>query len=184
MHAISVCPVCNQPGSFDGLCPNCGQKTGNPRRDPLSAKLVAAIQSRVEREWHQASRIHPQLSLPLQQFTEKVLQIAERHSSAIGTQSVSREQTVFQLLDNLKWVDLFLATACAAGDGPAWESFRRQYQPVIQAAAIKTSKSSSEASELSVTLLTDLFLPNSGSGESKIGHYHGLGSLEGWIKVV
>jgi len=185
MHASSVCPVCNQAGSFDELCPNCGQKTGNPQPDPLSAKLVAAIQSRVEREWHQASRIHPQLSLPLQHFTEKILQIAERHGSAIAAQSVSRQQAVSQLLDNLKWADLFLATACAAGDGPAWESFRRQYQLVIQAAALKTSKSSSEASELSVTLLTDLFLPHhSGSGENKIGQYHGLGSLEGWIKVV
>jgi len=148
-------------------------------------ELVAPIRVRVEREWHIASRTHSQVTLPLQQFAEKVVRVAEKHVSSLATGDVSQEQTVLQLLDNLKWSDLFLTTACAAGDSAAWEVFRRQYRSVIHSAALKTSTSASEAAELSDTLLTDLFLPHeSGHGESKIAQYHGLGSLEGWIKVV
>jgi len=148
-------------------------------------ELVAPIRVRVEREWHIASRTHSQVTLPLQQFAEKVVRVAEKHVSSLATGDVSQEQTVLQLLDNLKWSDLFLTTACAAGDSAAWEVFRRQYRSVIRSAALKTSTNASEAAELSDTLLTDLFLPHeSGHGESKIAQYHGLGSLEGWIKVV
>ena len=132
-----------------------------------------------------ASRTHSQVTLPLQQFAEKVLQVAEKHVSSLATADVPQQETVLHLLDNLKWSDLFLTTACAAGDSAAWEVFRRQYRSVIHSAALKTSTSASEAAELSDTLLTDLFLPHeSGRGESKIAQYHGLGSLEGWIKVV
>ena len=149
------------------------------------SELVTPIQTRVEREWHIASRTHSQVTLPLQQFAEKVLRVAEKHVSSLATEDVSQKQTVLRLLDNLKWSDLFLTTACAAGDSAAWEVFRRQFQSVIHSAALKTSTNASEAAELSDTLLTDLFLPHeSGCGESKISQYHGLGSLEGWIKVV
>ena len=148
------------------------------------SELVASMQARVETEWHVASRTYSQVTLPLQQFAKKVLLVAEKHVSRLATED-AQEQAVLQLFDNLRWSDLFLTTACAAGDSAAWEVFRRQYRSVIQIAALKASASASEAAELSDTLLTDLFLPHeSGRGESKIAQYHGLGSLEGWIKVV
>ena len=179
-----MCPACNLPGAVDEICPNCGRNTALPWPSLLMSELVTPIQARVEREWHIASRTHSQVTLPLQQFAEKVLRVAEKHVSILATED-AQEQTVLQLLDNLKWSDLFLTTACAAGDSAAWEVFRRQYRSVIHSAALKTSTSASEAAELSDTLLTDLFLPHeSGRGESKIAQYHGLGSLEGWIKVV
>jgi len=180
-----MCPACNLPGAVDEICPNCGRNTALPWPNLLLSERVTPIQTRVEREWHIASRTHSQVTLPLQQFAEKVLRVAEKHVSTLATEDVSQKQTVLQLLDNLKWSDLFLTTACAAGDSAAWEVFRRQYRSVIHSAALKTSTSASEAAELSDTLLTDLFLPHeSGRGESKIAQYHGLGSLEGWIKVV
>ena len=185
MHASSMCPACNLPRAVDEVCPNCGRDTALPRHSLLMPELVAPIRVRVEREWHIASRTHSQVTLPPQQFAEKVVRVAEKHVSSLATGDVSQEQTVLQLLDNLKWSDLFLTTACAAGDSAAWEVFRTQYRSVIHSAALKTSTSASEAAELSDTLLTDLFLPHeSGHGESKIAQYHGLGSLEGWIKVV
>jgi RNA polymerase sigma-70 factor len=148
-------------------------------------ELVAPIQARVETEWHVASRTYSQVTLPLQQFAEKVVRVVEKQVASLSRGEVSQEETVQQLIDTLKWSDLFLTTACAAGDSAAWEVFRRQYRSVIQTAALKASTSASEAAELSDTLLTDLFLPHeSGRGESKIAQYHGLGSLEGWIKVV
>ena len=185
MCASSLCPACNLPGAVNEVCPNCGRSTTLPRHGLLRPELVAPVHARVEREWHMASRTHSQVTLPLQQFAEKVLRVAEKHVSILATADVSQDQAVLQLLDNLKWSDLFLTTACAAGDSAAWEVFRRQYRSVIHSAALKTSTSASEAVELSDTLLTDLFLPHeSGRGESKIAQYHGFGSLEGWIKVV
>ena len=186
MRASSICPACNQPGTLDEICPNCGRNTASPPRHSFwGPELVAAIHSRADKEWRLASQTHSQFSLPLQQFAAKVLRIAEKHVSGFTSGEVSPEQAVAQLLDNLKWSDLFLTTACASGDSLAWEGFRRQYRSVIHIAALKTSTNASEAAELSDTLLTDLFLPHeSGHGESKIAQYHGLGSLEGWLKVV
>ena len=184
MCASSMCPACNLPAAADEVCPNCGRNAALPRHSLLMSELVASMQARVETEWHVASRTYSQVILPLQQFAEKVLLVAEKHVSRLATED-AQEQAVLQLFDNLRWSDLFLTTACAAGDSAAWEVFRRQYRSVIQIAALKASASASEAAELSDTLLTDLFLPHeSWRGESKIAQYHGLGSLEGWIKVV
>jgi RNA polymerase sigma-70 factor, ECF subfamily len=180
-----MCPACALPGAVDAVCPNCGRNMALPRHRLLMPELVAPIQARVETEWHVASRTYSQVTLPLQQFAEKVVRVVEKQVASLSRGEVSQEETVQQLLDTLKWSDLFLTTACAAGDSAAWEVFRRQYRSVIQTAALKASTSASEAAELSDTLLTDLFLPHeSGRGESKIAQYHGLGSLEGWIKVV
>jgi RNA polymerase sigma-70 factor len=151
----------------------------------LGQEVINAIHARAEKQWRLACEMHPHVSLPSRQFAEKVVRIAEKHVSGLATADFSAEHAVQELLENLKWSDLFLTTACAAGDSAAWEVFRGQYRSVIQFAALKTSTSTSEAAELSDTLLTDLFLPHeSGRGESKIAQYHGLGSLEGWIKVV
>ena len=184
MCASSMCPACNLPAAVDEVCPNCGRSTTLPRHTLLTPELVAPIRERVEREWHIASRTYSHVTLPLELFAQKVVRIAEKHVSILATED-AQGQIVLQLLDNLKWSDLFLTTACAVGDSAAWEVFRRQYRSVIHSAALKTSTSASEAAELGDTLLTDLFLPHeSGCGESKIAQYHGLGSLEGWIKVV
>ena len=184
MRASSVCPACNLPGAVEEVCPKCGHSTLS-RQSVLKPELVTPIRTRVEKEWRLASQTHSELSLPLQEFVEKVVRIAEKYLSRLATEDVAQEGIVGQLLDSLKWSDLFLTTACEAGDGLAWEVFRKQFRSVIHAAALKTSTSASEAVELSDTLLTDLFLPpESGRGESKIAQYHGLGSLEGWIKVV
>jgi RNA polymerase sigma-70 factor len=180
-----MCPACNLPGALDEVCPNCGRSAISPKHNLLGPELVAAIHTRTEKEWRLASQTHSRLSLPLQQFAEKVMQVAEKHVSGMTMDKASTEHGIKQLLETLKWSDLFLTTACASGDSQAWEGFRRQYRSVIHIAALKTSTNASEATELSDTLLTDLFLPNeSGRGESKIAQYHGLGSLEGWLKVV
>jgi RNA polymerase sigma-70 factor len=185
MHASSSCSACNQPGTFGEVCPACGRNITLTPQERLGPELAAAIHARAGKEWRLASQAHSQVSLPLDDFAAKVLRIAEKHVSVLTTSEVPLEQAVGQLLDSLKWSDLFLTTACALGDSAAWESFRRQYRSVIHVAALKTSASAREAADLSDTLLTDLFLPQeSGRGESKIAQYHGLGSLEGWIKVV
>ncbi|HEX2520496.1 MAG TPA: hypothetical protein VHP35_00120, partial [Terriglobia bacterium] len=126
----------------------------------LGQQVVNAIHARAEKQWRLASEMHPRVSLPSHQFAEKVVRIAEKHVSGLATADFSAEHVVYELLENLKWSDLFLTTACAAGDSAAWEVFRKQYRSVIQFAALKTSTSASEAAELSDTLLTDLFLPH------------------------
>jgi len=184
MRASSVCPACNQPGTLDEVCPSCG-RSNLPPESALGSELVAIIRARVEKEWRVASQTHSQLSLPLDQFAQKVLRIGKKHVAGLRGSELSPEQLVSQLLDQLKWSELFLATACATGNSPAWEDFRSRYRSVIHLAALKTATNASDAAELSDTLLTDLFLPpESGHGECKIAQYHGLGSLEGWLKVV
>lgn len=150
--------------------------------------LPRKIQLQVAQEWHLARQTFPRINLSCKAFEMKVAAILEerfqltedaRHSPALT-------QEVEQFIEALKWQDLFLTTACAAGDGAAWEVFGSQYQPAIRATALRAVSNATEAAELGETLMTDLFLPGTAGcrRESKIAQYHGMGSLEGWIKVV
>jgi len=179
------CPACDRPETFDEVCPTCGRNLATQPGSALGPKLVASIYARAEQEWRLASQTYSLLSLSLSKFTEKVSRVAKRCVESVATDAVPPAQAVTQLLDSLNWADLFLTTACAEGDTRAWEAFQKRYRPVIHSTALKASTSASEAAELSDTLLTDLFLPTEGGlREAKIAQYHGLGSLEGWIRVV
>jgi DNA-directed RNA polymerase specialized sigma24 family protein len=73
------------------------------------------------------------------------------------------------------------------GDGAAWNAFHLRYHAVIQKAGRCCAQNSSDAEELSESMMSALFLPIStaaGKKTNKIAQYNGLGSLEGWLKVV
>ena len=90
------------------------------------------------------------------------------------------------LLATFQWRELYLASACTRGDPAAWEIFHQQYLPIIRRTAQRALGNPAHAEELAASIITDLFLPNlpESPGSSKIAQYHGIGSLEGWIKVV
>jgi RNA polymerase sigma-70 factor (ECF subfamily) len=147
---------------------------------------AAEIRSAVQKRHREAQQTFPDVRLDLQVLVQKVLAI-------LGTRLPQRldeaqfNVTATQFLNDLKWEALFLTTACASGDQAAWKIFDLRYRSVIQKAARYCSENYSEARELSDSLLSELFLPfstESGEKTCKIGQYDGLGSLEGWIKVV
>jgi RNA polymerase sigma-70 factor len=153
------------------------------------SSLPDAIRPMVRANYEQARKFYPQVSLSLQSFIQKIVEILDKHLPALvskGTQ-ITTDDTAAQFLNGLRWQELFLATACAEGDEAAWQIFQSQYHSVIQKTARCCAENISEARELSDSLMSDLFLParsESRKKGSKIGQYDGVGSLEGWIKVV
>jgi RNA polymerase sigma-70 factor, ECF subfamily len=152
----------------------------------LPPELFDELRSKAEWEWSLAAKAYPGICLSFETFVLKVCNIIRRQLplEAAGASSV---RAVQDFLESLRWQELFLTTACAAGDEAAWEIFHTQYQPTIRRTALRALGNSADAQELADTLLTDLFLPSpagAAKGDSKIGQFHGMGSLEGWIKVV
>jgi RNA polymerase sigma-70 factor (ECF subfamily) len=151
-------------------------------REPTSTHIQPAVQKR----HHEAQQTFPDVRLDLQAFVQKVVAVLEKHLPQRSNEA-EFNLTQMQFLDNLRWEELFLTTACALGDEAAWKTFHSRYHAVIQKAARYCAENNSEAQELSDSLMSDLFLPistESGKKTNKVGQYDGLGSLEGWIKVV
>jgi len=204
MQSEPTCPSCQLLGPFESdVCPKCQAPlffqakgvelnrgtqaeadTENWRRS-VAAKIQPVVRTRYDR----AQQAYPQVRLSPEKFLQKIVEVLERRALNLRGKLTDLEEdaTEAHLLDTLKWQELFLTTACAEGGEAAWQVFQSQYERVIQKAARYYAENSSEANELSESLMTDLFLPaqtGSGKKSNKIGQYDGIGSLEGWIKVV
>ena len=148
--------------------------------------VAARIRSVVQKRHHEVQQTFPDVQLNVQALSEKVAAVLGTHFPK-GSTAAEFDPATTQFLDSLRWEELFLTTACAAGDGAAWKAFHLRYHAVIQKAGRCCAQNSSEAEELSESMMSALFLPistASGKKTSKIAQYDGLGSLEGWLKVV
>ena len=203
MRSAPACPSCQLLGPFESnVCPKCQaplffQATAiEPDRctraeadtENWKCSVATKIQWVVQTHYHQAQQDYPQVRLTPEAFLQKIVDVLEKRTRHLQVKSTDPEEdaTTAQLLDTLKWHELFLTTACAEGDEAAWQVFLSQFQRVIQKAA-RYYAENPETNDLSDSFLTDLFLPahpESGKKSSKIGQYDGIGSLEGWIKVV
>jgi RNA polymerase sigma-70 factor len=192
MQASSVCPSCNGSRPFESeVCPRCGNSASE--QDSFLSALPPAIREHIrektEREWRLATTAQPAICLSFEDFLLKLGQIISKQLPMEFSNELPSKtaQEIQVLLENLKWQELFLTTACANGDAAAWNIFRDQYQCAIRKTALRALGNAAQAEDLAETLATDLFLPHQPSvskGDNKIGQYHGMGSLEGWIKVV
>jgi RNA polymerase sigma-70 factor (ECF subfamily) len=83
--------------------------------------------------------------------------------------------------------NLALVQACLAGDEAAWERFITRYRPMLYSAALAMCRDSCIARELADSLWAELYgTRTDGSGHrlSKLTHYTGRGSLEGWLRTL
>ena len=81
--------------------------------------------------------------------------------------------------------DLELARLCAAGDERAWETFVRQYRPLLYRAA-DALDATGGAREVADSLYADLYGLASGGGErqSLFRYFAGRSSLATWLRAV
>lgn len=79
--------------------------------------------------------------------------------------------------------DLYLAEACARGDGAALAAFARSYGGELAAAFARLAIGGSDPEDLRQQLLTRLFVAVGGRAP-RITEYNGRGSLRAWLKVV
>ena len=81
--------------------------------------------------------------------------------------------------------DLELARLCAAGDEHAWETFVREYRPLLYRAADALDRTQS-ARELADSLYAELYgvTANAGERQSLFRYYQGRSSLATWLRAV
>jgi RNA polymerase sigma-70 factor, ECF subfamily len=133
---------------------------------------------------------YPRIQLPESSLYQKLNTIFIRHFAKdhpFPEQPQQENKNVADFLNQLCWEDLCLATACESGDPHAWQIFQDRYRSSLERAAKSTANNPAEGLDIATTLCSDLFLPTStskGEGIPKISQYHGLGSLEGWLKVL
>lgn len=83
--------------------------------------------------------------------------------------------------------DLALVQSCLTGDEGAWTKFVDQYREKLFKAALAMTRNDSLARELTDSLWADLYgtyIDSHGKRISKLTSYHGLGSLDGWLRAL
>ena len=118
-------------------------------------------------------------------FAERVCRSVEKELIAAGEATIEDREAITEFIARLKADDLYLATGCDVGDEQAWQRFHDKYRRTIERVANQFCNNQAEAEDLASSLLSDLFFPTEG-GESRtrIGRYSGMGSLQGWLKVL
>ena len=156
------------------------------RSEILREAASVGIHSLVQKRYREAQQAFPDVRLDPDVFVRKIMAVLRKHLPQ-QLQEDEFELAATQFLDGLKWEALFLTTACASGDEVAWRIFHSRYSALVHKTARYCSENYSQAQDLSESLMSELFLPmstESGAQTSKISQYDGIGSLEGWIKVV
>jgi len=126
-----------------------------------------------------------QFSVAYDAFAERIHRTVQKELLGRGEAEPGDHDAISEFIARLKADDLYLATACDTGDEQAWQSFSDRYRKIIERTAAQFCNSQSEAEDLSSGLLSDLFLPGeSEETKTRLGRYSGMGSLQGWLKVM
>ncbi|HEV2425339.1 MAG TPA: sigma-70 family RNA polymerase sigma factor [Terriglobia bacterium] len=119
------------------------------------------------------------------EFASILEQIAARYLPGAGWSSLGAA-AVADFCRSLRLQDLALARACAAGHEAAWNAFLIRYRQGLARTALAIVREESAARELADSVYAELYGLESRDGQriSKLAHYDGRGSLEGWLRSV
>lgn len=194
MESELTCPTCRRVISDkQGICSECQPPVAAEKK--LDGPLFRQLRSKVEKcsfqSYQKARDTFPTVQLDFPAFMGRVADLLDQYVVtpwiANHASQGELEECATCFLDKLKWKELYLTTACASGNESAWELFQSLYADCILKVAYSCSENASDAHELADTLMGDLFLPadsQHSSASSKIAQYHGIGSLEGWLRVI
>ena len=194
MESESTCPYCQREfPEGQKICPECQTSitvAGNSDKSLYNC-LEAVISQHASGPYKEAQSAFPSVQLEFEIFVKRVVEVLKRYVSAPWKENKDNRQVLaecaLQFLDQLRWKELYLTTACANGSESAWLVFQSRYTDCVLKSAYGCSENSSEAHELADTLMGDLFLATGyrqTSIPSKISQYQGIGSLEGWLRVI
>ena len=90
------------------------------------------------------------------------------------------------LLKSLRYEDLALARGCAAGNERAWNEFMARFRVKLYDTARAITRDDASGRELADGIYAELYGMDlrEGARRSKLEHYSGRGSLEGWLRTV
>jgi RNA polymerase sigma-70 factor, ECF subfamily len=121
---------------------------------------------------------YPTIRLALEAFMARV----ETAVADLTGGDAPEIRTWLQGFAQLHHEDLFLASACAAGDRIAWEYFADEYLPLLRRFAGRACRPG-EAEDLAQDLVTTLMSGAEAGRESRLTGYNGRGSLASWLRV-
>jgi RNA polymerase sigma-70 factor (ECF subfamily) len=112
------------------------------------------------------------------QFRAILAAIAEKYCS-----DAKERDALFR---TLRYEELALARGCAAGNERAWTEFLTRYRVKLYDCARAITRDDASARELADGIYADLYGTELRDGvrRSKLEHYSGRGSLEGWLRTV
>jgi RNA polymerase sigma-70 factor, ECF subfamily len=119
-------------------------------------------------------------------FVQLVDGICTRYRFGVTPEKTATEKERTAFAGSLRLDDLLLARECAEGRPEAWERFMTLYRVTLYQAAYGIARSDSAGRELADSLYADLFglREKDGERQSPLMHYHGRGSLAGWLRSV
>jgi RNA polymerase sigma-70 factor (ECF subfamily) len=87
---------------------------------------------------------------------------------------------------SLRYEELALARGCAAGNERAWTEFLNRYRGKLYDSARSITRDDASARELADGIYAELYGTELRDGvrRTKLEHYSGRGSLEGWLRTV
>jgi RNA polymerase sigma-70 factor (ECF subfamily) len=90
------------------------------------------------------------------------------------------------LFRTLRYEELALARGCAAGNERAWTEFLTRYRAKLYDSARAITREDASAHELADGIYAELYGTELRDGvrRSKLAHYSGRGSLDGWLRTV
>lgn len=106
--------------------------------------------------------------------------------AAIAAKYCSDAKERDALLRTLRYEELALARGCAAGNERAWTEFLTRYRVKLYDSARAITRDDASARELADGIYAELYGTELRDGvrRSKLEHYSGRGSLEGWLRTV
>ncbi len=112
--------------------------------------------------------------------------ICTRYKFGLPAEKIATPKEQAAFIGSLRLDDLLLARECAEGRPEAWERFMTLYRVTLYQAAYGIARSDSAGRELADSLYADLFglKEKEGQRQSPLSHYHGRGSLAGWLRSV
>jgi RNA polymerase sigma-70 factor (ECF subfamily) len=102
---------------------------------------------------------------------------------AVHASTTASEAEPIALLTHIHAPELFLASACAAGDRRALAFFEATYVPILEAALRRVVRDAAARDELLQQIRHKLFLPQLDGGAPKILDYSGRGDLGNWLRA-
>jgi RNA polymerase sigma-70 factor (ECF subfamily) len=145
--------------------------TAGPRAAGPEGALPDGLDGLVAERVARAIAAWPTVSVDEQLF---VTAIVKRLSADSPVRSLHAMQTD----------DLYLATACAAGDPGALRAFETSYGPAIARTIASTSTPTAERADVGQIVRVRLLVAPANGGMPRIASYSGRGSLRAWVRVV
>lgn len=143
--------------------------------------IPSHARNEVHTAFHRCQRRYPTIQLAFETFAAKVGEVMESLGFGSNLAVIPGHQSWVAAFSGLHHEDLFLATACAAGDRIAWEYFVDDYEPLLRKLAVRACRNSSDGEDLAQEILLGLL--GAPEQHSRLQSYNGRGSLAGWLRV-